>query len=449
MSDASGQHKRSATSDTVESFLLKVLLYAIGFGASILISRGLGPTGRGIYYLPVVTAATVASFGTLGIEQANVFLFGSRSVAIARLWGQAGLVAVLLGALGAVLLVAAPVILPGTFGSSPSTLWWIVALGLPFTLHAQFASGLLTLRGEVTWQFRAGVIAAVAQTAALVALFLVGWFDPVRVLAVSVGSNLLSWALVVNRQRPPEQVGAWIRWDPSLLRETLARSLVLHAGMVLLFLHLRVDMFMLNDMAGAATLGVYSLSVTLAETVLLGTDSVAISILPRQMSNSIEEAAIMALRAARITALVSAGFMAAWALVGFPLIVLAFGRPFAGAYLPLLALLPGIAFMGMQRVCGGPVLRAGRPSRIVWINVCSLATNIALNLWWIPLWGAVGAGAASTCSYGLGALLFLRWTAGMGDMAFPGSVVPKLSDAADVWQGFAALVRSRRSAAAL
>jgi hypothetical protein len=46
-------------------------------------------------------------------------------------------------------------------------------------------------------------------------------------------------------------------------------------------------------------------------------------------------------------------------------------------------------------------------------------------------------------------MLFLRWTAGMGDMAFPGSVVPKLSDAADVWQGFAALVRSRRSAAAL
>ena len=66
-----------------------------------------------------------------------------------------------------------------------------------------------------------------------------------------------------------------------------------------------------------------------------------------------------------MTALISAGFILAWVVIGFPLIVFTFGRPFADAYLPLITLLPGIAFMGMQRVCGGPVLRAGRPSRIV------------------------------------------------------------------------------------
>jgi O-antigen/teichoic acid export membrane protein len=446
MSHATGERTRSATSDTVESFLLKVLLYGIGFSASILISRGLGPAGRGIYYLPVVTAATVASFGTLGIEQANVFLFGSRSVPIARLWAQGGFVALSLGTIGGLLLVSAPSLLPGTFGSSPTMLWWIVAVGLPVTLHTQFGAGLLTLRGQVTWQFRAGLIGAVLQTVVLFGLFVAGWFTPTTVLAVSVGANVIVWALVVTRLSTE---GRWIHWDPALLKETLARSLVLHAGMVLLFLHLRLDMFMLNSMAGAAALGIYSLSVTLAETVMLGTDSVAIAILPRQMGNSLQESALLALRAARITALVSAGFITAWAVVGYPLIVLTFGRPFAGSYLPLLALLPGIAFMGMQRVCGGPVLRADRPSRIVWINVLSLSCNVALNLWWIPLWGAVGAGAASTCSYVLGALLFLHWTAGMGEAAFPTSVLPRSADASDAWRGFAALVRSRHSATAL
>jgi O-antigen/teichoic acid export membrane protein len=218
-------------------------------------------------------------------------------------------------------------------------------------------------------------------------------------------------------------------------------------AMVLLFLHLRVDMFMLNSMAGATALGVYSLSVTLAETIMLGTDSVAIAILPRQMGNSLEEAARLALRAARITILVSAAITAAWAVVGFPLIVLTFGRPFSGSYLPLLALLPGIAFMGMQRVCGGPVLRAARPGRIVWINVLGLACNVVLNLWWIPAWGPAGAGAASTCSYALSALLFLRWTARLGDAAFPASLLPRPADAREAWQGFAALLRSRFSTA--
>jgi O-antigen/teichoic acid export membrane protein len=443
MGDGTVQRTRSATSDTVESFLLKVVLYAIGFAASILISRGLGPAGRGIYYLPIVTAATVASFATLGLEQANVFLFGSRSVAIERLWAQGGLVALVVGAFGGLLLAVAPSLLPGTFGTAPGPLWWVVAIGLPLTLHSQFASGLLTLRGEVTWQFRAGLIGAVMQTIALFVLYAAGRFTPFAVVAASVGSNIIVWALVVARLAGE---GRWIKWDLALLKETLAKSLVLHAAMVLLFLHLRVDMFMLNDIAGPTALGLYSLSVTLAETIMLGTDSVAIAILPRQMGNSLEEAAVMALRAARIAALISAGFIAVWAIVGFPLIVFAFGRPFAGSYLPMLILLPGVAFMGMQRVCGGPVIRSGRSTRIVWINVMSLATNVALNLWWIPLWGTRGAAAASTCSYALGAALFLRWTAGMGAAAFPGSVVPRVADASAAWQGFAALIRSQRSA---
>jgi O-antigen/teichoic acid export membrane protein len=136
-------------------------------------------------------------------------------------------------------------------------------------------------------------------------------------------------------------------------------------------------------------------------------------------------------------------------VIGYPLIVLAFGRPFAGAYLPLLLLLPGIACMGMQRVCGGPVLRSSRPSRIVLINVVSLTGNVLLNLWLIPLWGAAGAAAASTCSYAVGAVLFLRWTAAMGGARFPGAVLPRAADASDTWRGFVGLIRSRLPAAAL
>jgi O-antigen/teichoic acid export membrane protein len=384
----------------------------------------------------------VASFATLGIEQANVFLFGSHAVPIGRLWAQGGLVSASLGTIGGLLLVAAPSALPGTFGSAPAMLWWLVALGLPLTLHTQFTAGLLSLRGEVTWPFRASVVGAVVQTVTLFGLFAAGRLSPASVLCALLGSNVLTWALVVSRLHAE---GPWIRWDPALLKQTLARSLVLHIGMVLLFLHLRLDMFMLNSMAGPTALGVYSLSVTLAETVMLGTDSVALGILPRQMGNSLQESAVVALRAARITAIISAACIAAWAIVGFPLIVATFGRPFAGSYLPLIALLPGIAFMGMQRVCGGPVLRSGRPSHLVRINVVSLTGNVVLNVWWIPAWGALGAAAASSCSYALGALLFLRWTANMAGAAFPQSVMPRSSDVYDAWQGFASLVRSRFS----
>jgi O-antigen/teichoic acid export membrane protein len=79
----------------------------------------------------------------------------------------------------------------------------------------------------------------------------------------------------------------------------------------------------------------------------------------------------------------------------------------------------------------------------MWINLISLAANVALNLWWIPLAGIAGAGLASTCSYGLGAILILRWTARITAVPFPDSIRPRWSDAADAWAGLASLLRPR------
>jgi O-antigen/teichoic acid export membrane protein len=434
---------RSVASDTVESFILKLLVYAGGFLASALIARGLGPEGRGVYYLPVVSAATVAAMATVGVEQANVYLFGTRGISIARLWAQGGLVAAALGVCGSLVLIAAPSVFPGTFAQSPAALWWLAAAGLPLTLHGLFAAGLMTLNGEVTWQFRVGVVNAIAQTSLLAVLYWLDLFDTRSVLAASLCSTVLTWILMVPRV--PREAG-WLRWDAALLRETLRHSLVLHAGMVLLFLHLRADMFMLTGMVGAAALGIYSLSVTLAETALLVTDSVAVAVLPRQMTNSLQESAITSLRAARMNLLLSSGVITAWAIAGLPLIRFVFGDAFAAAYLPLLALLPGMAFMGMQRVCGAPVIRAGMPHRVVAINALSLALNVVLNLWWIPAWGGTGAALASSCSYGVGALLFLKWTAGMAGSAFPRALVPTSDDAETAWRGLSAALAAGRSA---
>jgi O-antigen/teichoic acid export membrane protein len=423
---------RTIASNTIESFALKVLLYATAFAASALISRALGPEGRGVYYLPVVTAATVAVIATLGLEQANVYLFGERAIPITRLWSQSGLIALALGAAGAAVLVMLPHAFPAMFGDSPPLLWWLVAAGLPLSLHAQFGAGLLTLEGQVTWQFRVGLAAAVVQTAVLVVLFVTETLRPHTVLAATLATTALTWFLTVARV---EAGSAWIGWDRTLLRESLKHALVLHAATVLLFLHLRADMFMLTHIAGTAQLGIYSLSVTLAETVLLATDSVAVSILPHAMQNTVRDASRMALRAARLNLLLSACLALAWAAVGLPVILWVFGGAFEASYLPLLALLPGISCFGMQRVCGGPMLRAGRASRLVWFTAASLACNVALNLVWIPRWGAAGAALASTCSYALGAALALRWTAALGEVPFPAAMAPSRRDVANLWSG--------------
>lgn len=427
-------------SDSATTLFLKILVYAAGFVASVLISRGLGPEGRGVYYLPVVASATLATLANLGLEQANVYLFGTRRIPVARLWGQSTLVAIVAGISGAVLLIQLPriaglfpewTLLPRMFDETPRVLLWLAALALPFTLHSLFAAGLLTLIGQVTWQFKVALASAVLQFLLLLALFFTPVFTPAVVLAVALVCAVFTWFLNTRRLGA---IASWRpAWDPGLLAASLRQSLVLHAGTVFLFLHLRADMFMVQALNGATALGEYSLAVVLAETVLLATDSLALALLPRQVGNTLEESALLALRGVRFNLLLGAGLAALWAVVGWPFIVVAFGRSFEMSYLPLLALLPAMVFIGTQRVCGGPALRTGRPAYVAAINALSLVCNVLLNLWWIPKFGLVGAALASSVSYGLSAFLFIAWICRLADARIRQHIVPRRADIEVLW----------------
>lgn len=426
-----GGRARTIVSDTAATFLLKVSLYVVAFGASVLISRGLGPGGRGEYYLPVVAAGTLVTFCKLGLEQANVFLVGTCRLSIDRLSGQNGLVTIAMGGLGVLGLLLVPRVLPALFADTPLVFLLLAGLTIPFALHAQLSAGLLILQGEVTWQFRAALLASVVQVALLGGFFFSRWFDVRLVLGVNLATAAVTWGLIARALNAGRR--AWVRWDSGLLWKTLRQSLMLHLGMVLFFLHLRLDMFMVKGIVGTAALGQYSLSVMLAETVLLLTDSLGIAVLPRQMGNTVEEAALLALRGARANALLGIGLASLWAAGGMVVIRVFFGSEFTPAYLPLLALQPGMVFLGMQRMCGAPALRTGRPQIITAIYAVSLLCNGALNLWWIPTWGPVGAALASSVSYGLGAVLFLGWIARLAGVSLSEGLVPKRSDLASLW----------------
>lgn len=426
MSRAGGERPASIVADSAHTFVLWVLTYGVGFVASVLISRGLGPAGRGEYYLPIVTAGTMVALCKLGLEQANVYLFGSRAVSIARLAAQSTLVAGVVGGLGILLVQAAPALLPALFADTSRLFLALAALTIPLSLHAQLVAGLLTLRGEITWPFRAGLVAGVVQVGLLLGLLALRALGVAAVLAVNLVTAVVSWAVTAWRLRD-----GWARWprcDTDLLRESLRHSLVLHLGMVLLFLHLRVDMFMIKGMLGTAALGRYSIAVALAETMLLVTDSLAIAVLPRQMGNSLPEAATLALSGARTDALLGIVAAAAWVALGWPVISRVFGADFEPAYPPLLALLPGMVFLGMQRMCGAPVLRTGQAWRMTAVYALSLLANVGLNRLWIPAWGILGAALASSVSYGLGATLFLAWTARLAGTPLWSAIRPTRSD---------------------
>jgi len=411
MSVARARSSSSVTTGTAHVLALSIAQYLFGFVSSAIVTRALGPAGRGAYYLPILAATTAIAVGKIGVDQANVFLYGTSGISQQRLAAQNGMIAIGSGLLLGAMLPLLPTIAPDTFGGTPVIWLLIAAITIPLGLHSQLTGPLWALVGRVRRQYAAGVAAGVVQLILACVLFVTGRLTVTFALIVSLVGSLVMWAVITAPLASERR--AWFAWDTALLKTTLRSALVLHLGMTLFFLHLRADMFMVDAWLGAAPLGQYSIAVTLAETLMLATDAVAVAVLPGQMTNTLADAALRALRAARVNALLGTALACVAAVVSGPAIRLVYGPAYNPAVWPMIVLLPGVVFMGMQRVCGAPALRAGKPERIAAIYGTTLGLNIVLNVLWIPRFGISGASLASSVSYALGSLLFLLWTARM------------------------------------
>jgi O-antigen/teichoic acid export membrane protein len=73
---------------------------------------------------------------------------------------------------------------------------------------------------------------------------------------------------------------------------------------------------------------------------------------------------------------------------------------------PLLwLLLPGVLSLAVGRLLSADLNGRGLPGSVARVNVAMALVNIALNLWWIPIWGAAGSAAATSISYGTAVIL--------------------------------------------
>lgn len=379
----------------------------LGLLTSVLIARALGPEGRGAYMYPIVLAGIAVAICHLSLEQANIHLASTRRVDLRLLAGNSGLVAILAGSIALLGMISALLTIPGAFaGVGPG---WIIliALSTPFALHQLYMAGLAQLAYRLRALNMNQLVAGLVQLVAILILWVTGWLSVGGVLGVWVGIGILHWWLTCRSLQPVASL--WPRLVPWLFGRSLAFGASIHIGMVLVFLHLRVDVVMLRHLGGLADVGLYTLAVFMAEAVWLATDSVASASLPHQVETRGSEAARLTVRICRMNLALGGGVAGILALLAVPMVRFLYGEPFVPAVHALWVLLPGVVAFGVQRPCGAHLLRLNRPFTISAVSTAAVLLNIALNMLWIPRWGIVGAALASTASYTLSAATFLTW----------------------------------------
>jgi O-antigen/teichoic acid export membrane protein len=379
------------------NFLGQVGGLAVGFIASILLARWLGPSDRGLLGIMMSIVELGVAFAGVGLPFAVGYYASRLRASSGALLGNS----LLFTALLAVVFVPsfwllqdsiADLVARGEGGEA----WVIVAALVPVTFLSYATSHQLSGRlrfGLYNALLIASRVAVLAGVVALVGLLDLGVSGALA--ATAAGAVLMivgSLPDILGAGRP--------RLDWGLLRRMVGYGARVEVGAVFQLLNARLDVVILQFFRPLTEVGYYVIAQIVAELVITLARAFQTSLLPLIARLEGEERqALTTIAAVRHHGILAAAAILVNAVFGTLVIVFGYGPSFRGALLPMLILLPGMWFLGTGTVVAGDLRGRGRPGLSSALGGLAVGVTIGLDLLLIPDYGAVGAAVASLVAY--------------------------------------------------
>jgi len=372
---------------------------------SIIVVRSLGPAAYGELSYVLAIVGLLAPLGQFGV---------SSLVARALLEKPHDEVAALRAALlmrfaGCAIALATGLVWWTWFEDQAADRWVVLVL-----LAAKFATAFQVVEFWFQVRYKAAAlvpwrtgIAAVSALLKIVAA--VATRDPVLVACIFAVEYLLQGAASVIALR--RAGGFWLRPGPSpeWVRWFATRTPWLLASSIAEVIYMRIDIVFLQRLRGAEEVGIYAVAAGLSEVwymvpvVLIG------AVFPALWKRRADADAYQRGLQGSLDALFALAFALAVIvqIAGRPLVNLLFGPQFA-ASTPVLQIHIWAGVFVFMRALLNRWLTAEDLLRFALVTqLAGAAMNVALNILWIPTYGAVGAAIATVISYATASWLAL------------------------------------------
>lgn len=379
-----------------ETYFTQVAVVLLGFVNSVLVTRLLGPEGRGLFAVAVTLSAVGVQLANLGLHSSNTYRVAREPTLLPVLVANSFAVCAVAGVLAGVARLA--------FGAWPglaplrdpllSLAFAAIPLGLANLLLQNLLIGTQRIHtyNVVDLTTRVLAVLLVAATAFLDLVRPEVVFGLIQAtVALSIGWSYL---------RLREQFGRLSAASGPVLRAGLGYGLRAYFGSLFAFLVLKSDVLLVNYLRGPAETGYYSIAVGLADILLMLPAVVGTVLFPR-----LSAAAGLGERwrlTRRVLAVIAPAVPLALlvVLVGArPFIRLAYGAAFEPAFPAVAWLLPGIGCLAVNMVLMNLFASCGMPAVVVYSPLIALVLNVAGNLVVIPRLGFVGASITSSACY--------------------------------------------------
>lgn len=415
----------SVASSTAATFAVNVFAAGLGLVNVLVVSRLLGPVGRGDVVFLMTIATITARFAQLGVQEANVNLASSEPASRARLATNSLALALVFGWAGGAAVYALAEAFPGVAAGSDPQLRLLALATIPLLVvqpsllrlaHADFRFGSANVATAVPPVVTLALNAALAvadrlTVATAFAAWIVGWALSVALLAGVVQLRLAGFG------RP----------DRRLAGRALGFGAKTHLGRVMAVGNYRLDQWFVASLAGSRELGLYSIAVAWFDALTHLPTALAIVLRPELVRADEREVSRRTAAAVRAAAVATSVFVVG-AIVAAPVLcVTVFGDEFRGAVGDLRILALGAFGLLVQRIVGSSLTARGRPLLETAAIGVGLVCTVAFDLLLIPRWGGAGAAAASVIAYSAaGAAMILLFARTFGGR--PSDLVPRAGD---------------------
>lgn len=394
----------------------QVASLVLGFVATILLARGLGPSDRGLLALMLYVAELTVAVAGIGLPYAVVYYASLPRPPRGALLGNSFAFAAILAA---VFLPAfwffreqiADLVSRGAGGSAWALAGLLIPLSfLDWSTHNQLFGKLRF--GLLNALIVASRLASLVVIVVLVTLLGVGVAGGVTASIVAACVMIVGSLVAILPEARPSL-------DWRLFRGMAHYGSRVQVGWIFQILNYRVDVLVVQFFYPLANVGYYVIAQVVAELSLTIASSFQTSVtalIPHYEGAEAEQERTT-LASVRHQGILTLASVVGMAVAGPLLILYAYGPEFRNALTPMLILLPGMLFLGLGVVVAGDLRGRGRPGVSSTIAGVTAVVTLALDLLLIPPFGINGAAIASVLAYafyGLASLRALSRVTGIG-----------------------------------
>lgn len=384
----------------------KILRMCVGLFVGVWIARYLGPEQFGLWNFAIAFTAIFSAFSTMGLDGIVIRelvknphrqneLLGSAFVI--KLFG--GVLAILLALIAVLLMRGVEVITLWLVGLSAAGFIFQSINVIDFYFQSKIKSKYTVYAANAAFILMTIVKIILLITAAPLIAFALTGLGEVVLTAI-----FLLMAYKLNHSSIGDWCFSWL-----VAKELLKDSSILIFSDLCVIFNMNIDKVMLMQLMDVNDVGLYSVTITLVSTFYVVPLVIGSSITPKLTTLFESDYALYKRYVKKTYMYVGVSVILIGLLLSVfskNIILLLYGKNYLDSAHLLTICAIALIFVSQVSLRGRMLIIEANTSQMLFFAVLSVITNVLMNIWLIPLYGAVGAAYAYIISWGFNANIF-------------------------------------------